>query len=106
MGMFFHLGGGTRIFSRGQSGGPTFFAIGEGGDQNFFTYAKGGPEKIGDRPSQTDGPPLPVKNDSSLKGEHSTTLGWSTLHSYMDIRSVGNSVLPFEWMRSIHKLAS
>ncbi len=26
-----------------------------------------GPEKIGDRPSQTDGPPLPVKNDSSLK---------------------------------------
>ncbi len=29
-----------------------------GGTRIFFG---GGPEKIGDRPSQTDGPPLPVK---------------------------------------------
>ena len=28
---------------------------------------RGGPEKIDDRPSQIDAPPLPVKNDSSLK---------------------------------------
>ena len=27
---------------------------------------RGGPEKIDDRPSQIDGPPLPLKNDSSL----------------------------------------
>ncbi len=62
MGMSFHFGGGgTRIFSRGKSGGPKFFAVGKGGGTKFFfTYAKGGPQKIGDRPSQTDGPP-PVK---------------------------------------------
>ncbi len=35
---------------------PEFFHESKGG-QNFFSYAKGGPEKIGDRPSQTDGPP-------------------------------------------------
>ncbi len=57
-GMFFHLGG----------GGPEFFHEVKGGDQNFSPQAKGGtkifchrqrggPEKNGDRPSQTDGPP-------------------------------------------------
>ncbi len=50
-----------------QRGGPVFFPIVKGGDQYFFTHAKGGgPEKIDDSPSQIDGPPLPLKNDSSL----------------------------------------
>ena len=47
-------------------GAIIFFQRAKGGDQNFFTHAKGGPEKIDDRPSQIDGPPLPVNNDSSL----------------------------------------
>ena len=59
---------GDQNFSRKPKGGSTFFPVGKGGDQNCFAYAKGGgPEKIGDRPSQTDGPTLPLKNDSSLK---------------------------------------
>ena len=60
------------LFMRGRSS-----SVGKGGDQYFFTHAKGGtsifsrmqrggPEKIDDRPSQIDGPPLPLKNDSSL----------------------------------------
>ena len=36
------------------------------GDQFFSHSQRGGPEKIDDRPSQIDGPPLPLKNDSSL----------------------------------------
>ncbi len=50
-----------------QGVGPVFFPIVKGGDQYFFTHAKGGPEKIDDRPSQIDGPPLPLENDSSLR---------------------------------------
>ncbi len=50
----------------GKGGGAVFFLVGKGGDQYFFTHAKGGPEKIDDRPSQIDGPPLPLKNDNSL----------------------------------------
>ncbi len=57
MGMFFHLGGGTKIFSRGQRGDQNFSPEAKGMDQNFTMYAKGGPEKIADRQSQTDGPP-------------------------------------------------
>ena len=57
--------GGPEFLGEAKGGGPKFFPVGKGGDQNFFTYAKGGPEKIGNRPSQTDGPP-PGKNDSSL----------------------------------------
>ena len=53
--------GGTRIFWGGQSvkGGDQFFFSGpKGGGPEFFPVGKGrGPEKIGDRPSQTDGPP-------------------------------------------------
>ncbi len=36
---------------------------------------RGGPEKIDDRPSQIDGPPLPLKDDSSLRGVNSGA-GW------------------------------
>ncbi len=64
-GVFSLCKGGGRIFSQGQRGGQKFFPVGELGDQIFFTYAKEGPEKIGNRPSQTDGPP-PGRNDSSL----------------------------------------
>ena len=57
------------FFCKQGGGGPVFFPIVKGGDQYFFTHAKGGgPEKIDDRPSQIDGPPLPLKNDSSLRG--------------------------------------
>ena len=42
-------------------GGPKFFDVGKGGDQFFCHRQKGGPEKIGDRPSQTDAPPPPGK---------------------------------------------
>ncbi len=50
--------GGTRnlVWSRG-----AVCLVGQWGGQKFFMDAKGGPEKIGDWPSQTDGPPLPVK---------------------------------------------
>ncbi len=49
-------------------GGPEFFHEVKGGGTKIFRRRQrgGGPEKIGDRPSQTDGPPLLVKNDSSL----------------------------------------
>ena len=58
-------GGNQNLFTN-PKGGPNLFYESEEGKQNFFTYAKGGPEKNGDRPSQTDATPLPVKNDSSL----------------------------------------
>ena len=49
-----------------QRGGPVFFPIVKGGTSIFSRMQRGGPEKIDDRPSQIDGPPLPLKNDSSL----------------------------------------
>ena len=61
-GVFFHKGGGDQNFLRRPRG-----------DQNFFVHAKGGPEKIADPRSQTDGPPFPVKNDSSLRSCHFVT---------------------------------
>ena len=75
--MFFHLRGGVpEFFHEAKGRGP------KNGGQNIFTYAKEGPEKIGDRPSQTDAP-LPVKNDSSLSfvschifGRTPTSLQW------------------------------
>ncbi len=52
----FNGGGGPEFFPKAK-GGPEFFPVGKGVDQNFFVYARGGgPEKIGDRPSQADGP--------------------------------------------------
>ncbi len=41
------VGGGQNFFPM-QKGGPELFPVGKGGE---------GPEKIGDWPSQTDGPP-------------------------------------------------
>ncbi len=55
------------MFWGGPRGGDQFFQWAKGGTKFFLTYAKGGPEKIADRLSQTDAPPLPVKNDSSLR---------------------------------------
>ena len=49
-------GGGPEIFEVVKAGDQFFFQCSKGGPQ-FFTYAKGGPEKNGDWPSQTDGPP-------------------------------------------------
>ncbi len=48
-------------------GGPVFCPIVKGGTSIFSRMQGGGPEKIDDRPSQIDGPPLPLKNDSSLE---------------------------------------
>ncbi len=56
-GMFIHLGGGPEFFHEAKGWTKIFPRTQRVGDQNFFTYAKGGPEKIGDRLSQTDGPP-------------------------------------------------
>ena len=54
---FLRIKEGGPIFTQ-PKGGPEFFPVDKGGgDQNYFTYAKGRPEKIGDQPSQTDGPP-------------------------------------------------
>ncbi len=48
--------GGTIFFSGPKMGGRIFSKSKRGG-KNFSPKAKGGPEEIGDRPSQTDGPP-------------------------------------------------
>ena len=55
---FFHeaKGGGTKIFPRRQRGGPNFFYVCKGGDQKKLATG---------HHRQT--PPLPVKNDSSLR---------------------------------------
>ncbi len=67
-GMFFHLGGDQNFFTR-PGGGSRFFPHRQRGQPIFFTYAKGvGPEKIGDRPSQTDGPPPDKKSLSIIPG--------------------------------------
>ena len=60
-------GGGQNFFHEAKGGDQKFFPSAKGGTKNFFSYAKGGPEKIGDQPSQPDGPPPPgKKKDSSL----------------------------------------
>ncbi len=68
VGVFNSKGGGARIFFARAKGGPKFFARWQGGGQNFFACPKGGPEKIDGRRSRIDGPPLPVKNYTSLTG--------------------------------------
>ncbi len=64
-------GGGDQNFLGWSKGGHQFFFSGKKGGtkiflrrqrSNFFKHMqRGGPEKIGDRQSQTDSPPLPVK---------------------------------------------
>ncbi len=60
-----------------ERGGPEFFLFCPRGDQHFFLFVRGGtsffyrgqrggPGKIGDSSSQIDGPPILVKNDTSL----------------------------------------
>ena len=46
--------------------GHLLFKWDKEGPRIFLRMQRGGPEKIGNWRSQTDGPPLPVKNDSSL----------------------------------------
>ena len=58
--------GGGRIFCEGKGGGQNFLHAGRGGAKIFSRALRGGPEKIDDRRSRIDGPPLPVKNDNSL----------------------------------------
>ncbi len=52
--------GGPEFFEVVKGGGVVFFSGPKGGPE-FFMYAEGGPQKIGNRPSQTDTPHLRVK---------------------------------------------
>ena len=64
----FYFGRGGPKFFRNPKGGASFFLHkSTGGSSIFCRVYEGGPEKIDDPRSQTGGPPLPVKNDSSLK---------------------------------------
>ncbi len=65
-GSYYSLQGGGGLFF---IGGPESFGVVKGGTI-FFSVSKGGPEKIGDRLSQTDGPPPGKKNDSSPINAH------------------------------------
>ncbi len=68
--------GGASLFSVGQRGGPeffegyqNFFAHAKGGTRIFIAHAKGDQKKLATRDHKQKPPPLPVKNDSSLKGK-------------------------------------
>ncbi len=54
-------GGDQNLFPKAK-GGAEFFRVGKGGTRIFPCRQRGGgPEKIGDRPSQTDSPTTPTK---------------------------------------------
>ncbi len=59
----------TRIFSKSQRGDQNFSLRLRGGTK-FFAYAKGGPEKLATDHHKTSqkSRPLPLKNDSPLRG--------------------------------------
>ncbi len=58
---------GSRTFLRRPRGGPEFFCACGGGGPEFFAHVKGGPEKKWQPAITNRRPPLPVKNDGSLK---------------------------------------
>ena len=58
-------GGGGPEFPGGSQRGDHFFQWVKGGPEFFEGHRGGGTRKIGDWPSQIDGP-LPKRNDSSL----------------------------------------
>ncbi len=73
----------------GKGGDQYFFPKSKGGTSIFSRMQRGGPEKIDDRLSQIDGPPLPVKNDSSL------TL-FILPPSYCDAKNI--QALEYQWL--------
>ncbi len=67
-GSYFGGGGGHNFFSV-PKGGASFFYTGQQGGPVFFgTCKRGGQKKLKTREHRQAAPPLPVKNDSSLKG--------------------------------------
>ena len=64
--MIFHVGG--KNFLHTPMGGPELFYACRMGDQIFFAHAKGGTRKKLTTRDHKQTTPLPVKNDSSLRG--------------------------------------
>ncbi len=59
--------GGTRILFATAMGGPECFGTFQGRDHNFSCMQKGGPEKNWQPAITNRLPPIPVKNDSSVR---------------------------------------
>ena len=61
-------GGGPEFFHEAKGGGPKLFSGGKGGNQFVFYVCKGGDQKKLATGDHRQTAPLPVKNDSSLRG--------------------------------------
>ena len=61
--------GGTKIVFRMPRGRPEFFAHAEGGTRIFLRMPRRDQKKLATRDHKLTPPPIPVKNDSSLRPE-------------------------------------